>query len=346
MKNEILSALKYSANDFISGELLSEKFGVSRAAIWKTIKQLRQDGYYIESKSNAGYKLCSSPDKLYEQEVMPLIPLNSENQPGIVQKYIHLDAVDSTNNYAKQLTKYAFSNGTIVVAETQTGGKGRLGKTWTSPYGKSLYLSFLLTPSIQFENAVMLTLLAACSTVRAIESVCPEISAMIKWPNDIVVNGKKVCGILAEMSGEVEQLSHVIIGIGINVNWEQQDFPDELHDSATSLSLAAEKMIDRKALTASLIHHFNMDYQSYLSAFSFDTSFDHQEHSSFDLLDFYRLHCVNLGKKLTIHKNGAVINAEGIDISPKGHLVIQTEDGHIENVLSGEVSVRGVNGYI
>ena len=325
---------------FLSGELLSEQLGVSRAAVWKTVKQLQQDGYQIESRRNVGYRLLASPDKLYEWEVF-----GDSDVP--VGKYCHFEELDSTNLYARVLAQSEFANETVIVAESQTMGRGRLGRQWFSPKGKSIYISFLLKPDMVINDAVLLTLVAACSTARAIREVC-AIAPLIKWPNDVVIDGKKICGILTEVSGEPEQLASVIVGIGINVNLDEDDFMPEVKETATSLKIVTGTEVCRKALTGALIRHFLADYRNFVDYRNVVQKPDStaQGESFEDMMSFYRENCANIGRRLYIMKNDEQIQAEGVDITQEGHLVVRKDDGTLQEVISGEVSIRGIYGYL
>ena len=341
MKREMINYLKQAqrtTEGYLSGELLSEWLGISRAAVWKTVKQLKKDGYQIDSKQNAGYRLLASPDKLYEWEVF-----TDCSMPTV--KYIHLDEIDSTNLYARKLAQSGAIGETVIVTESQTMGRGRLGRQWFSPSGKSIYISFLLKPDMMINDAVLLTIISACSTIRAIQSVC-SLKPMIKWPNDIVIDGKKLCGILTEVSGEPEQISYMIVGIGINVNLDTTDIPAETKHVATSLKTITGEKVCRKSLTAALIHNFLTDYSHYVNyRAAVQNSEPILSHPFLSIMSFYREHCVNLGQRLYIIKNNEQLQAEGVDISPDGHLIIRRDDGTLQEVMSGEVSIRGVYGY-
>lgn len=218
MRTELLKILRES-DDYVSGQQLCDQFGVSRTAVWKAISQLREEGYDIEAVKNRGYKLGSgeTPDLLTASEIVSR--LHTE-QMG--KNCIFLESVDSTNNYAKRIAEQGAETGTLVVAEEQTGGKGRRGRSWETPKGANIAMTILLKPQIRPEHASRLTLLMAMAVVRGIQSVT-GLEAGIKWPNDVVVDGHKVCGILTEMSTEVDYINYVVIGTGINVN--QTEFP-------------------------------------------------------------------------------------------------------------------------
>ena len=210
MKSEILAALR-SADGYVSGQELCEKFGVSRTAVWKAINQLKQAGYEIEAVQNKGYHIVSSPDILSRTE------LESNRKTTWVGEEIHyFDSTDSTNTRAKRLAEDGAVHGTLVVADEQTGGRGRRGRVWESQKGVSIYMSLVLKPEIEPNHASMLTLITAMAVAGGIEKTT-GLECKIKWPNDIVIHGKKVCGILTEMSTQMDYINYIVIGIGINV---------------------------------------------------------------------------------------------------------------------------------
>ena len=232
MKTEILSMLR-ETDGYISGQQICEQFQVSRTAVWKVMEQLKAEGYQIEAVRNRGYHLEKSPDVLGEAEIKSLL-----NTSWAGCDVLYFPETDSTNTRAKRLGDEGAVHGTLVAADRQTGGKGRRGRRWESPAGSSIYMSILLRPDIPPDQAPMLTLVMAQSTAEAIRIRTGE-EALIKWPNDIVINGKKVCGILTEMSTEIQWINHVVIGVGINVNTEY--FPEELTETATSIYLESDQ---------------------------------------------------------------------------------------------------------
>ena len=257
VKEKVLEILKQN-NDHISGENISKELGVSRTAIWKYINALREEGYEIESITRRGYKLLSTPDILTYEEIKEYL-----NTEFIGRKIYYFDTLESTNNYAKEIA-IEEAEGTTIVAEEQTKGKGRLGRTWLSPKGKGIYFSVILKPKFSPMEVAKITLLGAAAVNRALDDL--GIKSSIKWPNDIVIGGRKVCGILTEMSSELSMINYVVMGIGINANFDQADIPLELQDKATSLKLKNGKNINRRELLAAILNHledlylkFNID---------------------------------------------------------------------------------------
>lgn len=217
MKEEILRLLR-SADGYISGQELCNRFGVSRTAVWKAINQLKEAGYEIEAQQNKGYKLMAAPDLMTEAEIKSLM-----HTDWVAKEVLYFDTIDSTNIKAQELAEKGYPSGTLVVADKQESGKGRRGRSWVSPSGTGIFMTLMIKPDINPNNASMLTLVAALAVAKAITSVTGE-EALIKWPNDIVVNSKKVCGILTEMNAQFDYINHIVVGIGINVHNESFDW--------------------------------------------------------------------------------------------------------------------------
>lgn len=326
MKAEILSILR-ETEGYISGQQLCKQFQVSRTAVWKVIEQLKEEGYQIEAVRNRGYRLESAPDVMWRVEIESLL---TTKWAGC--DVLYFPETDSTNTRAKHFGDEGASHGTLVVAEKQTGGKGRRGRSWESPAGSSVYMSILLRPEIQPNQAPMLTLVMAQSVAEAICTVTGQ-RAWIKWPNDIVVNGKKVCGILTEMSTEIQWINHVVIGVGINVNTES--FPEELAKTATSLYLENGKRWRRAPLIAEVMKQFERYYDLFIQAGDLS-----------GILNEYNSLLVNQGREVRVLEPGHEYNGHAVGINETGELLIRTTDGQIRKVYAGEVSVRGIYGYV
>lgn len=325
MKSEILSALR-EAEDYVSGQYLCENLGVSRTAVWKGIQKLRQEGYKIEAASSKGYRLVGTEDVLNADE------LKSRRKTGWIGREIHyFEVADSTNLRAKQLVEEGSGHGTLVVADRQDAGRGRRGKSWTSPAGTSVYMSLLLKPEIKPQCASMLTLIAGLSVTRAIKE-CAGISPQIKWPNDIVINGKKVCGILAELSTEIEQIHYVVVGIGINVR--NREFPEEIAPIATSLVLEGREEIRRAELIEAVCVYFEQYYDIFCKTYDLSA-----------LCQEYNKYLVNRGRQVRVLDPQKPFEGKALGITDKGELVVETEEGE-KLVSAGEVSVRGIYGYV
>ncbi|HEX3038536.1 MAG TPA: biotin--[acetyl-CoA-carboxylase] ligase [Oscillospiraceae bacterium] len=322
-KEEVLNYLRNTSN-YVSGEELSEKLGISRSAIWKSINSLRESGYVIESATNRGYKLVSVPDALTEQEI-----LNGLKTSVIGKTVYAYETIDSTNNEAKRQAQAGAPHGSIFVAEHQTDGKGRLGRTWSSPEGAGIAVTILLRPDaspLSITNITLLTGLAICNAIRAYTGC----DAKIKWPNDIVIGGKKVCGILTEMAAEIDRIEYVVVGSGINVN--NASFPEELSIKATSLFIESNHEISRVKLLQAILQKFERLLLEYNT----------QDDAA--MLADYKKSCVNLGKKISITRNQKQICGTATDITPTGELLMICDDGTKLEINSGEVTVQGIYG--
>ena len=252
MKQKLLELLQ-STEGFLSGQELSDHLNVSRTAVWKVMKSLEEDGYEIEAVRNKGYSLKKEPDILTKESCASRI-----NTKWLGKNLMVYDVTDSTNTRLKLAGEQGAPNGSVAVANAQEAGKGRLGRHWETPRGSALAFSLLLRPQIQPENASMLTLVAALAVSRAIDEYA-GIKTQIKWPNDIVYQGKKLCGILTEMSADMDQIHYVIVGIGINV--QMTDFPKEIQNTATSLKLVTGKTLLRNELLAKVLEEFEVLYE-------------------------------------------------------------------------------------
>ena len=328
MKEEILKMLKDSNGNFVSGEDLSSELGVSRAAVWKNINQLKALGYVFESASRKGYRLMESPDILSKNEICE--HLNTKYTGANI---IHFDSIDSTNTKAKEFASQGAPEGTLVIAEEQTAGKGRLGRHWVSPKHKGIWMSLILRPDINPVYAAKITLIGAAAVNKALEEL--SIKTSIKWPNDIVINGRKVCGILTEMSAELNKIHYLIMGLGINVNTELSEFPEDLTTSATSLKIETGNHVARKKIVAGILNNFENLYKEFIKYGTIK-----------DAVAICRDNSVLLGKEVRIINGSVEKKARAVDIDDDGQLVIITEDGSTETVFSGEVSVRGLYGYV
>lgn len=327
IKDAVLSAL-IKSNDFISGEGLSEQLGVSRTSIWKAIKRLKEEGFEIESVNNKGYKIMENPDDLVESLLQ-----HDLSKKGFEKVRLY-ETIDSTNLEAKRLASSFAGNG-IFISKEQTLGKGRRGRTWLSPKGTGHYMSLVYRPDIEPMAASMLTLLAGLAVCKSLNELY-NLETKIKWPNDIVINGKKICGILTEMSAEIDAVNYVVIGIGINVY--QKVFSDEIKEIATSVMLETK-------LTAELIekHKITLKVVDYLNAYMLQ--FAKTKDLSFVKKD-YEASCVNISGELRIEAAEESYIGLGKGITNAGHLIVQKENGQILEVNAGEVSVRGIYGYV
>ncbi len=326
MKEEILRLLR-SADGYISGQELCNRFGVSRTAVWKAINQLKEAGYEIEAQQNKGYRLMAAPDLMTEAEIKSLL-----HTEWVAKEVLYFDTIDSTNTKAQELAEKGYPSGTLVVADKQESGKGRRGRSWVSPSGTGIFMTLMIKPDINPNNASMLTLVAALAVAKAITSVTGE-EAMIKWPNDIVVNGKKVCGILTEMNAQFDYINHIVVGIGINVH--NESFPEEISQMASSLMIeAGGKRFHRAQIIAETMSYFEQYYDTFLKT---------QDLSA--LVREYDKLLVNRNKSVRVLDPKEPFDGKAMGITPKGELIVDTWESR-KLVSSGEVSVRGIYGYV
>lgn len=326
MKEEILRLLR-SADGYISGQELCNRFGVSRTAVWKAINQLKEAGYEIEAQQNKGYRLMAAPDLMTEAEIKSLM-----HTGWVAKEVLYFDTIDSTNTKAQELAEKGYQSGTLVVADKQESGKGRRGRSWVSPSGTGIFMTLMIKPDINPNNASMLTLVAALAVAKAITSVTGE-EALIKWPNDIVVNGKKVCGILTEMNAQFDYINHIVVGIGINVH--NESFPEEISQMASSLMIeAGGKRFHRAQIIAETMSYFEQYYDTFLKT---------QDLSA--LVREYDKLLVNRNKSVRVLDPKEPFDGKAMGITPKGELIVDTWESR-KLVSSGEVSVRGIYGYV
>jgi BirA family biotin operon repressor/biotin-[acetyl-CoA-carboxylase] ligase len=323
MRNKLIQIFKEYEGEFVSGEQIGELLGVSRTAIWKNIKGLINDGYTIEKKHRIGYKLIDEPKKL---DMVKLKELANDYKLEITLDY--LETVTSTNMVIKE--RKDLPDGYILLADEQTAGKGRLERQWYSPKGKGIWLSIMLRPSIPPEQIPMLTLLGGYAVSLVIEELY-NIEAKIKWPNDIIIRGKKVCGILTELKGELERIDSVIMGIGVNTGQSRADIPEELSDKATSLYIETGVVIDREELISKLLDKIFSLY--------------HNEKVWTNLINLYSKKCITIGNEVIVKTPWETYNGRAVKIGPTGALIVET-DGYRREIIAGDVSIRTLNGYV
>ena len=320
-KQKLIEMLQ--AGSYVSGAELGKALGVTRAAVSKAIAALKREGWAIESVSKRGHRLISEPDRLNKTAI--LAALGEHPWAGTVEV---LDTVDSTNNYLKTKGAAGAPQGTVAVADCQTGGRGRLGRSFDSAPGSGIYLSVLLRPACRPQALMTLTAQAAVAVRRAIRTVTGA-EAGIKWVNDLVLGDRKICGILTELSLEAESglVSYAVVGVGVNCNRPAESFPPELRQTAGSILSQTGRQTERSRLAAEMIR-----------ALSRLPELDWREE--------YRAACVNLGKEIQILAPGQPPRTGvAMDVGPSAELIVRTESG-LESVQSGEVSVRGLYGYI
>lgn len=321
MQKKILDIL-LNTDDFISGQEISEKLGVSRQAVWKSINALKEKGYEIQSVTNRGYRLVSSPDYLNESSLKSLL-----HNKIIGKNLIVLDSVNSTNDHLKKLGNEGCENGTVVAAREQTRGKGRLGRTWQSKKDDGIAFSVLLRPNVAPSEVSAITPLAGLAVCKAIREYT-RLDCVIKWPNDIIIGRKKLVGILTEMSAEFDAVEYVITGIGINI--DHTSFPEEIAFKATSLLLETGRHIDKNEFLACVLEHLENEFVK-----------NNLELTPTALSEYTDL-CATVGRSVTFQRGTRRISGMAVGVSEHGELKVMMSDGTICLVNSGEVTVQGI----
>lgn len=320
---KILSLLRSSSDEYISGQEISALLQVSRAAVWKQIKVLRDLGFEIESKHSQGYRLLSSPDVLLAAEIE-----NNLNCQLIGQSVVSFPVTDSTNVQARRLAEEGAHEGTVVVADQQNAGRGRLGRRWESPFGVNLYCSIILRPEIPVRQAPQLTFLSAVAVAETLKEIC-HLSAAVKWPNDILVDSAKISGLLNEMSAETEQIHFVILGIGINLNMVAEQFPEVLNYPVTSALLATGERVDRLVFLQTLLRRLDAYYAEFL------------KEGFVPIRRRWESLCDIMNRRVDVDLGSETLNGTVVGLDLEGALRLQLENGDIRKVLAGDV--RPVN---
>ena len=318
-KDKILQLLRVSNAGFLSGADLASRLGISRTMVWKHIKALEREGFGIEAVPSQGYRITLVPDTLRQNDMVQGL------MTTIIGKDIRLfPEVVSTNTLAMEAASQGASEGTVIIAETQTGGKGRLGRTWISPRG-NLYLSVILRPQIPTHKAPLITLVGAVAVASAIRKLC-SVQAEIKWPNDILISGKKVAGLLTEMSAEPDRIRHIALGIGVDVNMDLQELPLDVRLNATSLATQAGAVIDRNLLVRQIFRDLEHWYRIFLT-------------SEREVLKEWEQLNVTISRRVQVSGMGEVFEGLAQGIDSEGRLKVALDDGTIRTVAAGDVTI-------
>ncbi|MGQ9778925.1 MAG: biotin--[acetyl-CoA-carboxylase] ligase [Bacillota bacterium] len=314
---ELLAALRAADGEFVSGRRLAEEAGLTRAAIWKQIEELRARGYLIEAVPRRGYRLVAAPDRPYPEEIWHGLATSCFGR-----RAVYLPSTGSTNDEAKRLAAAGWPEGTLVAAEEQTAGRGRLGRSWHSPPG-GLWFSLILRPGLPLSELGPLAILAAVAMRRAILEET-GLGVLVKWPNDLVIEKKKLAGILAEAGGELGRVEAVILGIGLNANQTEEDFPPAIRPFATSLRVILGREVRRVPLLRSFLAHFERLY------------FQEVKERSRDYLREAAAYSATLGRRVRVTTGGMAVEGTALRLDPDGALVLSTAEGE-RRVLTGEV---------
>lgn len=315
---KIISALRKNLGG-VSGAELAEQLHISRAAVWSRIEELRKLGYDIEASPHFGYRLTGEPDSLLADDLLARL-----GKTKIIGRDIHVfEQTTSTNDVIEKLARDGVREGVVVFAESQTRGRGRLGRKWISPARKGLWFSILLRPNLRPQETTQLTVASATALRRAIVSQT-KLQPEIKWPNDILIDGKKVCGILTEL----DRVRHVILGIGIDVNLDASEFPAELRKIATSLKIETGEAISRPALAVQILHELDRDY-SRICAGKFS-----------EIAEEWVEHCDTIGKDVTVHIGDRKTRGRAESLDDDGALILRTEHGRLQRIIGGDVTIE------
>jgi len=322
MDEEILRLLREHPFTFLSGEEISRQLKVTRTAIWKRVKHLRDLGYEIEASTRSGYRLIQSPDLLIPSEIKPI--LETKWMGRVIH---HFNIIDSTNSKAYQLALNGAEEGEVVIAESQDKGRGRLGRHWFSPPFLNLYLSIILRPKIPPHQASLITLVVAVATAEAIQKFS-GLQPMIKWPNDILLRDRKVAGLLNEIHSEMDRIHFVILGIGVNLNMDEEMFSKEIREGATSLKREMGQAISRKAFLQCLLKELEGWYAIFL------------EEGGGPILKAWRERAQIKGKQVKVTSFGKTLVGMAVDVDSDGALILETEGGGKQRVVAGDVEYR------
>lgn len=316
---KLIQLLAVSREDYISGQALSEQLQISRSAIWKHMKALETEGYVIEAKPKVGYRILNYPNEMNEYTLRRGLETN-----WLAKTLIHKPIVSSTQDIAHELAKKGAEHGTIILANEQTKGKGRMNRAWYSKAGKGIWLSMILRPSIYPYEAPQLTLLSATVIADAIKKMT-NLQPQIKWPNDVLINGKKIAGILTEMHAEQDQIHYVVIGIGLNVNQEIEDIPAELQHRASSIQIESNEICDIRKIAQNLLAMFEKEYEAFI-------------HEGFSKVkNKWESYGYKMGERVWLNMQNQRFQALFLGIAEDGALLMQTEDEDIKRVYSAEI---------
>jgi len=315
----VLGLLLECADDFVSGGVLCDKLDVPRAELLKRIDSLRERGYVIHTRGGLGYRLVEVPDRLGEAQIGPLL---ASGELG--RKIHHLEELESTNDEAHRLAEAGALHGEVVVADSQTKGRGRRSRSWIAPAGKAVTLSVILRPTLPVARAPEITLASAVAVAEAARELGAH-SARIKWPNDVECKGRKIAGLLTELRTETDRVRHAVLGVGFNVSMQMSDFPEELRPLATSLLIESGERQPRPVVVARLLEHL----EEWLSL--------HETEGFGPVADRWRELSSTLGRRVRIESGGASVEGDAVDLADDGALLVRVSGGVLVRVLAGDV---------
>lgn len=322
LRDKVLAALKENPEQWVSGESLSEMLEVSRTTVWKQIKILEAEGYQVDSSTKKGYRLSTPPDLLSPDEVCPGLTTKVFGR----ENYFYYREIDSTNNRARALASEGYPEGTVVVAETQTTGRGRRGRSWYSPDSQGIYVSLILRPALPLKEISRISLLVAVAVAETLETEL-GLTARIKWPNDLLVENKKICGILSEAVTDTDGIEYIVVGIGLNINNPVQEFPGDFRTVPTSAQAEKRQSCSRVKVLQGLLTSFEQHYFNLLNANFTQT------------LEKGRILSLAIGQKLRLDTINGFIEGQAIDIDDNGFLLVRDQSGIIHTIMSGEITI-------
>ncbi|MCA1027131.1 biotin--[acetyl-CoA-carboxylase] ligase [Cytobacillus kochii] len=322
IRKKLLNAFTTHQDDYLSGQAIADLLGCSRTAVWKHIENLRKEGFEFEAVRRKGYRIIATPKKVIADEIRYGL------KTKILGSHIHYEeSVDSTQKVAHQLATDGACEGTIVVAEEQISGRGRMDRKWISPKYTGVWMSVILRPQLPPHRAPQLTLIAAVAVVQAIEEVT-GLTAEIKWPNDVLINGKKVTGILTEMQADADRIVSIIMGIGINVNQKLEDYPEEIQPIATSLAIEKKEEISRAQIIQTLLFNLEKLYQLYL------------QNGFQPIRILWESYAISIGKNIKARTLSGTIAGKAIGITDEGILLLEDEAGVRHQIYSADIDLE------
>lgn len=324
-REAVLAAIKERRGEWVSGEALSRILKVTRTTIWKQVKTLQAEGYAIESSPKKGYRLAALPDILSPEEVLRGLKTEVFGK----EHYFYLKEIDSTNNYAKKLAAQGYPEGTLVIAERQTAGRGRRGRQWHSEPGQAIFMSLILRPVLPIKELSRITLFIAVAVVDTLERF--GIKSGIKWPNDVLINGRKIAGILTEAVTDMDGIEYIVTGIGLNVNNRIADFPEEFRGIATTMREEAGHSISRVEVLQEFLWQLERGYRQMISG------------GFGGILAKVRSLSLVIGRDIKIDSVNGITTGRAIDIDNNGFLMVRDSEGNIHNVMSGEILFKEDN---
>jgi len=317
--SRILAYLSKNKDGYSSGQAMAKGLGLTRAAVWKAVESLRGAGYVIESSPAKGYRLAEVPDLLGAREITA--GLDTDTFGRVVYA---LDQVDSTNTFASRLAADGAKEGTLVISDSQSAGRGRLGRNWSSPPGMNVYMSLILRPGIPPVDAPLITLAASVALAKSVNGLY-GIDARIKWPNDLLIDGRKLAGMLTEMNAEPERVRHIVLGVGVDVNMPKRAFPADIRDASTSVMVELGRKVNRAELVRGFLFELEQVYHMFLSG------------GRAQVLDEWRGLSCTLGRNVRIHAVSGYTEGLAVNVDDTGALVLKHPDGRLVTVTGGDV---------